>query len=42
MTYIYDILLNLSKELIEFFEWEDSDNIKYVKKIAVFKYMLYC
>lgn len=37
MTYIYDILLNLSKELIEFFEWEDSDNIKYVKKIAVFK-----
>lgn len=37
MTYIYDILLNLNKELIEFFEWEDSDNIKYVKKIAVFK-----
>ncbi|MGM9879629.1 MAG: DUF3603 family protein [Bacilli bacterium] len=37
MTYIYDILLNLNKDLIEFFEWEDSDNIKYVKKIAVFK-----
>ena len=37
MTYIYDILLNLSKELIEFFEWEDSDNIKYVKKIVFSK-----
>lgn len=37
MTYVYDILLNLNENLIEFFEWEDSDNIKYVKKIEVFK-----
>lgn len=37
MVYIYDILLNFNKDLIEFFEWEDTDNIKYVKKIVVFK-----
>ena len=37
MGYVYDILINLNKELIEYFEWEESDNIKYVKKIIVFK-----
>lgn len=37
MTYIYDILLNFNEELIEYFQWDDSDNIKYVKKIAIFK-----
>lgn len=37
MAYIYDILLNFNKDLIEFFEWKDTDNIKYVKKIVVFK-----
>ena len=37
MIYIYDILLNFNEELIEFFEWEEFDNIKYVRKIPVFK-----
>lgn len=37
MSYIYDIILNFNKELIEYFEWEDSDDIKYVKKVALFK-----
>lgn len=37
MSYIYDILLNFNKNLIEYFEWEDTDNIKYVKKIMLFK-----
>lgn len=37
MVYIYDILLNFNKKLIEFFEWEDNDNIKYIKKIGLFK-----
>ncbi len=37
MVYIYDILLNFNKVLYEFFEWEDSDDIKYIKKIPVFK-----
>ena len=37
MAYVYDILLNFNKDLIEFFEWEDIDNIKYAKKITLFK-----
>ena len=32
MIYIYDIVLNLNKELIEYFEWDTNDNIKYIKK----------
>lgn len=37
MAYIYDILLNLNNSLIEFYEWNDSDNIKYIRKIPLFK-----
>lgn len=37
MIYVYDILLNFNKELIEYFEWENYDNIKYAKKIILFK-----
>lgn len=37
MVYIYDILLNFNKNLIEYFEWEEKDSIKYIKKIALFK-----
>ena len=37
MIYIYDILLNLNKKLIEFFEWEDEDNILYVRKIPIYR-----
>ena len=37
MIYVYDILLNFNKDLIEYFEWEDTDNIKYAKKITLFK-----
>lgn len=37
MSYIYDILLNFNKNLIEYFEWEDTDKIKYIKKILLFK-----
>lgn len=36
MIYIYDILLNFNERLIEFFEWEDYDDIKYIRKIPVF------
>ena len=38
MIYIYDLILNWSdKRRYEFFEWEDDDEIEYVKKIPVFK-----
>lgn len=36
MLYVYDILLNFNKNLIEFFEWDSTDDIKYVRKIPVF------
>ena len=35
MIYIYDILLNFNTSLIEFFEWEENDLIKYIKKIML-------
>ncbi len=37
MIYIYDILLNFNTSLIEFFEWEENDLIKYVKKLPIYK-----
>ena len=37
MINIYDILLNFNKKMINFYEWEENDNIKYVKKIPLIK-----
>lgn len=37
MTYLYDILLNFNKDLVEFFEWESFDKICYIKQIPIFK-----
>ena len=37
MVYVYDIVLNLNNELLEFFEWEDNDRIKYIKKVPLIK-----
>ncbi len=37
MKYIYDIVLNFNKRIYEFYEWMDSDNIEYIKKIPIFK-----
>lgn len=37
MIYIYDILLNFNTSLIEFFEWEENDLIKYIKKFLYIK-----
>ncbi len=37
MSYIYDIILNFNKDLIEYFEWEEKDKIKYIKKVLIFK-----
>jgi len=37
MAYVYDVLLNLNSELIDFYEWCDTDNIKYVRKIPLFR-----
>lgn len=37
MVYIYDIVLNFDDELLEFFEWKESDNIKYIKRLPLIK-----
>lgn len=37
MTYVYDILLNYSDVLYDFYEWEKKDNVLHIKKIPVFK-----
>lgn len=38
MTYIYDLLLNWDDtKYFNFFEWEDDDEIEYVKRIPVFR-----
>lgn len=37
MAYIYDILLNFLDYPYEFFEWNDNDDIKYIKKVPLFK-----
>lgn len=37
MNYIYDILLNLKKDFLEFYEWNLNDEITHVRKIPLFK-----
>lgn len=37
MNYIYDILLNYSSELYDFYEWNKNDLITHIKKIPVVK-----
>lgn len=36
MKYIFDIILNLHEEFINFFEWEKKDKLLYVKKLPIF------
>lgn len=37
MNYIYDIFLNFNTKLYEFYEWDQTDEINYIKKIPVVK-----
>ncbi len=39
MYYYYDVLLNFGdeSELYEFYEWEEKDNVDFVKKIPLFR-----
>jgi len=38
MIYIYDLILNwCDYKNYEFFEWNDDDNVEYIKKIPIFK-----
>lgn len=37
MNYIYDILINLQKNLYDFYEWNTSDEIMHIRKIPLIK-----
>lgn len=37
MKYIYDIVLNFNELFYEFYEWNDEDNIEYIKRIPIIK-----
>lgn len=37
MTYIYDILVNLSEELIDFYDWDKEDEFSHIRKVPLFK-----
>ena len=39
MTYIYDIILNFTDDdyILEFYEWQEKDNIEQIKQIPVFR-----
>ena len=37
MNYAFDVCLNFNKELYNFYEWNEEDNIIYFLKIPVFK-----
>ena len=37
METVYDILLNFKKNPYEFYEWEQNDNIRHIKKIPAYK-----
>ena len=37
MNYVFDVCLNFNRELYEFYEWNDEDEILYFLKIPVFK-----
>ena len=37
MKYIYDIVVNFNEKYYDFFEWNEKDNIEYIKKIPIIK-----
>ena len=36
MNYYYDILLNFQEKYYWFYEWDQNDNIDFIKKIPIF------
>ena len=37
MIFIYDILINLNNDYFEFYDWEDCDDIKHIRKVPLVK-----
>lgn len=44
MYYYYDVLLNFGadSEIFEFYEWEETDNVEFIKKIPLFRVSTDC
>ncbi len=42
MYYFYDLLLNFNEVAYEFYEWEEDDDIEFIKKIPLFKVSKTC
>lgn len=44
MYYYYDVLLNFTEvpEVYEFYEWEEKDNVEFIKKIPLFRVTTEC
>lgn len=44
MYYYYDVLLNFTEvpEIYEFYEWEEKDNVEFIKKIPLFRVTTEC
>lgn len=36
MNYIYDILLNLNREIYDFYDWNQDDEVMHIKKAPIF------
>lgn len=37
MIYIYDLLVNLNEEIIDFYDWEETDNYEHIRKCLLMK-----
>jgi len=37
MTFIYDILVNLNEEVIDFYDWNSNDEFTHIRKVPLFR-----
>lgn len=37
MTFVYDILVNLSYDLIDFYDWDERDDFSHIRKAPIFR-----
>ena len=37
MVYVYDTLVNLNEELLDFYDWDEIDNYVHIRRIPLFK-----
>ena len=37
MVYVYDTLVNLNEELIDFYDWEESDDYVHIRRVPLYK-----